>query len=326
VLDTPPMLLSQAGLYTDIASDTVAPYAIYFEPNYKLWSDAATKRRWVYLPPGSQIDTSDMDVWDFPIGTRVWKEFTSAGTRVETRLITRIADDAQMNHQFLLVAYAWRQDQSDADLVGTLGQKNALGTGWDIPSQQECGDCHGHYAPTYLGLGAIQLSGQTAGLSLKQLGDGGMLTNPGQDTYPLPFDEVTNAGIGYLHGNCGGCHNETPDAVNSLMMRVLVGVKTVEETEVYKSAVNVPSSFTVPAMGIDTRIVPGDSAHSAIPYRISQRGNVAQMPPVDSKVVDMTGLAAVKAWIDSLPSAGGSGGSGGAGGAAGASGQAGAGG
>ena len=50
-----------------------------YAPKFQLWSDSATKKRWIYLPPGSQIDTSDMDFWKFPVGTKVWKEFSAVG-------------------------------------------------------------------------------------------------------------------------------------------------------------------------------------------------------------------------------------------------------
>ena len=40
-------------------------------PRYPLWSDGAEKQRYLSLPPGTQIDTSNMDDWKFPVGTRV---------------------------------------------------------------------------------------------------------------------------------------------------------------------------------------------------------------------------------------------------------------
>ena len=63
-----------------------------FTPQYPLWSDGAQKRRWLYLPPGSFIDASRPDAWEFPRGTRLWKEFAYGGRRVETRYIERLAD------------------------------------------------------------------------------------------------------------------------------------------------------------------------------------------------------------------------------------------
>ena len=52
---------------------------------------ARRKRRWISLPPGSAIDASDPDAWAFPVGTRLWKEFSFGGQRVETRYMERQA-------------------------------------------------------------------------------------------------------------------------------------------------------------------------------------------------------------------------------------------
>src|SRR4051812_41872174 len=87
-----PQTLADTGLCLDAGCTQISPDVIAYEPQFQLWSDAATKRRWIYLPPGMQIDTSDMDFWQFPVGTKVWKEFTRGGIRVETRLIMRIAN------------------------------------------------------------------------------------------------------------------------------------------------------------------------------------------------------------------------------------------
>src|SRR5207237_7469634 len=74
-----PSHLSETCLYTDIATKTLASDLIEFSPAYFLWSDGATKRRWVRLPPGERVDTSDMDHWQFPVGTQFFKEFALDG-------------------------------------------------------------------------------------------------------------------------------------------------------------------------------------------------------------------------------------------------------
>ena len=92
VLDEPlPPTLSATGLYADLGSGRIAPGVVGFTPQYPLWSDGSTKQRWVRLPPGARIDARHADAWDFPPGTRLWKEF-SMGRRVETRMIERLAD------------------------------------------------------------------------------------------------------------------------------------------------------------------------------------------------------------------------------------------
>ena len=84
--------LSEAGLYRDFTSRTLADGFVEYEPAFPLWADGASKRRFIALPRGTQIDTSDMDHWVFPIGTRVFKEFSIDGRPVETRSIERTAD------------------------------------------------------------------------------------------------------------------------------------------------------------------------------------------------------------------------------------------
>ncbi len=84
----PPATLQETGLYSDWATKTVAPGTLLFSPQYPLWSDGATKTRWMRLPKGTFIDARNPDVWRFPVGTRFWKEFRF-GRRAETRFIER---------------------------------------------------------------------------------------------------------------------------------------------------------------------------------------------------------------------------------------------
>ncbi len=87
------------------AGDALEPLpanAATFTPQYPLWSDGATKRRWISLPDGTAIDGSRPAAWEFPVGTKFWKEFSASGRRVETRTIERAADGSW---QFR--AYVW---------------------------------------------------------------------------------------------------------------------------------------------------------------------------------------------------------------------------
>ncbi|HEX4474925.1 MAG TPA: hypothetical protein VH142_07605, partial [Polyangiaceae bacterium] len=133
-----PTLLSETGLFTDMATETLGAGIRFYQPKYTLWSDGATKRRWLYLPPGAQVDTSDMDFWTYPVGTRVWKEFTVGGKRVETRLLRKAGPDLD---DWIMIAYQWKDDQSDAVAVPD-GVVDASGTPHDIPDQSTCHICH----------------------------------------------------------------------------------------------------------------------------------------------------------------------------------------
>src|SRR4030095_7592719 len=69
-----PRLLSQTGLYSDAATLKIDARNRSFSPQYPLWSDGASKRRWVRLPAGSQIDVANLEKGEPPGGTRFWEE------------------------------------------------------------------------------------------------------------------------------------------------------------------------------------------------------------------------------------------------------------
>src|SRR5690606_34275934 len=89
-----PKRLSETGLYRDIRKGELAEGVRFYVPRFELWTDGAEKRRWIALPPGTRIDTSDMEDWQFPVGTKLWKEFVRDGVRVETRLLQKTGPGA----------------------------------------------------------------------------------------------------------------------------------------------------------------------------------------------------------------------------------------
>lgn len=292
---TMPMRLSDTGLYTDVVAETLADGVRAYAPRFPLWSDGAVKRRWVYLPPGSTIDTADMDFWRFPVGTKLWKEFVRDGVRVETRLLMKTAPDA-----WFMMAYAWLPDGSDA-IATPYGQPDALGTDHDIPSVSDCDKCHGRVPDVALGFSALQLDHADAGVSLTQLAADGLITDPPAAPLVVPGDATAAAALGYLHANCGTCHNDTSDVSveHGLRLYLTVGaLGAVKDTPAYTTAVGVAPVHAI--AGVTALIEPGNPEASAVHARMATRGPI-RMPPIASEVVDGDGLAAVDAWIASLP-------------------------
>jgi hypothetical protein len=201
----------------DAGCTQINPAAIPYRPQFELWSDGATKRRWIQLPAGQKIDTSNMDVWQFPVGTKIWKEFTSGTTRVETRLIMRIGAGDTTSDWFY-AAYVWNAAQDNA-VWEEYGVNNANGTEHDVPSKIQCRQCHENTKPSrVLGFSAIQLDWDDDDLTtvgLADLVEQDLLTdpptqpgNPGDPYFPLPGGPTpAKAALGYLHVNCGHCHN-----------------------------------------------------------------------------------------------------------------------
>ncbi len=299
-----PCLLSETGLYgadMETLGEGVHPY----EPRFKLWTDGAEKKRWVSLPPDTQIDTSDMDFWQFPAGTKLWKEFSRDGVRVETRLIEKRSTGA-----WFTVAYQWREDQSEADAVPN-GVIDASGTNHDIPSAEDCLTCHSQQPDKALGFSAIQLSHEPIDSTdplewtLDDLMAEGLLTAPPAAAFSVPGTATEQAFFGYLHANCGHCHNPkgTANAQTGLDMWLKVAdlEGPVNEFSVYESLYDVDIAWLDGELpDADKRVVPGSFADSAIYQRFVSKGETWSMPPLGTEEVDPTGQQLFESWIQSL--------------------------
>jgi hypothetical protein len=302
-----PMLLSETGLYSDIASGTLAPGVREFEPQFALWSDGSQKRRFMHLPEGSQIDTTDMDNWVYPVGTQFWKEFSSdrlaGGTtapmpqRVETRLVWKVGTDRR---DWFTIAYIWNAEQTDA-VAAPEGMDNANGTEHDVPAEDQCDDCHRNREERHLGPGAVQLSHSGPGVTLQTLIEEGLLSAPPAAVFTVPGDATTQAALGYFHANCGHCHRENSMASDRTDVRMWLNVASLsspEMTDAYTQFVN----QTTIAENSDylLRVYGGNPEQSEVIRRMTVR-DMDHMPPLASELVDTTGVDIVSAWIDTLP-------------------------
>ena len=78
-------MLSESELYSNIGNKTVRADIFEFEPEFKLWTDRAAKKRWIWIPPGATIGTANMGRWVFPVGTTVWKDTPQGGLVVNPK-------------------------------------------------------------------------------------------------------------------------------------------------------------------------------------------------------------------------------------------------
>lgn len=303
-----PTDLRCTGLYSDFASKTISPEAREFTPAISLWSDGARKRRWLYLPPNTQIDTSDMDEWIFPVGTKVWKEFRVAGKAVETRLFAKKDPSS-----WVFTTYVWDDTESNAYRLDT-GRAHAVGD-YEIPSKIHCSQCHNGHADRLLGVEAVLMALPNAGgVTLTTLkAEGRLSAPPAKTTLSLPGNEQAQRALGWLHANCGiVCHSPNASATSSftgLLLRLsakslLSGPGNVTDTDAYKTAVNKPF---VSALYLDDprylgykRITPGAPDKSVIVAAISSKG-ADRMPPIVSHEVDEEGVRLLREWVTSLP-------------------------
>jgi hypothetical protein len=292
-----PVTLEDTGLYRDLASGELADGVVAFEPAFLLWSDGATKRRFAYLPPGAVIDTSDQDFWSYPVGTKLWKEFTRDGVRVETRLLYKTGEGES---GWWMMAYAWNEAQTEA-IAQPLGAIDVLGTQHDIPSAGQCAKCHLRGPDAALGFTALQLAHAGPGVTLAELVDTGRLSSPPSAPIAVPGDSVERVALGYLHANCGNCHNARSDVKDESPLELwltLGALDSVTATSTYRSAVGTPPQINI-GPEVTALIEPGAPGASAVTVRMGLR-TMLGMPPIGSELADDDGVAAVGRWVEAL--------------------------
>jgi hypothetical protein len=312
-----PGRLSATGLYANDGSIDTRNRP--FVPQYPLWTDGATKARWVRLPPGATIDASDLDAWRFPPGTTFWKEFAWRGRKVETRMIRREGDGA-----WTFAAYVWTDDQSDAVLAPAEGMPGEFelepGKRHSIPAVADCNACHGSSPAVVLGFNALQLSDDRdpeaphaeplspGALTLRQLVAERLIAPLRPELADLPprirsSDPIERAALGYLSANCGSCHNgRGPLARLDFSLLHDVSGKPGSPEPGEATTVGTSGRYVIPGIAAESsRIVaPGTPAESALLYRMRSRRPSSQMPPLGTVVADQEGIALVQRWIESL--------------------------
>lgn len=302
--------LSQAALYSDIGAGAIAPENRPFSPRFELWSDGGVKRRWIRLPQGEGIDTSDMDAWIFPVGTIVWKEFAFLGRTVETRMLEKL-DPEPGPRSWIVSTFLWDDAQRDAVRVNHGRADVAptgLGTDHDVPSVDDCVTCHDAGGDVLLGFSAVQLAGPGAGIRLAELVADGRLSSPPVGEPVVPGDSEAQQVYGQLHAGCAHCHNPRkvgPVALTQLFLEIPAASVAERELPVWRTAVGRGTHvYQVPGrtLGLDSyEVEPGHPETSALSVRAHVRGDRAvAMPPLGTEVVDSGFVGRLDRWIEGL--------------------------
>jgi uncharacterized repeat protein (TIGR03806 family) len=324
-----PAKLSQTGAFMDLPTLAHATGLIPYNVNVPLWSDGATKSRWMAVPnngapftPASQIGFATNGEWTFPAGTVFVKHFelvtdeTNPGIRrrLETRLLVRDTNNAVYG-----VTYKWRPDNSEADLVTSSLTEQILITSsagvrtqtWYYPSPQDCLTCHTPAANYVLGVKARQLNGDLdypdsgrADNQLRTLNQLGLFNPPLTDESVIDqiprLSPLTNTAASleerarsYLDANCAQCHRPG-------------GAQTTFDAQYDTPLAQQNLINTLPVkgnLGYDRAriIVPQDPWRSVLWDRMNSLDPLAKMPPLARNLVDQQAVAALADWINSLP-------------------------
>jgi hypothetical protein len=328
-----PRFLSQTGLYSDAVKLTIDRRNRTFSPQYPLWSDGATKRRWVRLPEGSRIDIADLGRWELPVGTKFWKEFTFNGRKVETRFLWQ----TRRGH-WVFASYAWNDAQTTAELASESGIADIVEVGngkrHSIPSVSECRSCHDSNRTEILGFNALQLSDDRDPnalhaepltedmVTLKTLVDEDLATPRRADLIAAPpriaGSPATRTALGYLSANCGNCHNRN-SSIASLGLDLRYDVPGTGNREpgtgrldpragsrepgtecaaALVTSVGKRGHWVVPEAPVESRVInPGHPESSALIRRIKSRRPISQMPPIGTVVADRAAVDLLTSWV-----------------------------
>jgi uncharacterized repeat protein (TIGR03806 family) len=186
-----PRKLSETGLFTSTKEHKPAPGLIPYSVNAALWSDGASKERFLAIPGDGKIRFDAIEYpqpapgaprgWKFPDGTVVVKTFAlemekgnpRSRKRLETRILhfQQLGGSEEVGDQYWRgYTYLWNDEQTDAELldaagldrVYTIKDKDApAGTRqqkWHFPSRAECTLCHTMPAKYVLGVNTLQLN------------------------------------------------------------------------------------------------------------------------------------------------------------------------
>ena len=314
--DLLPYRLTETGLFA-ADGETIARGVRLFLPQYPLWSDGMTKRRWVSLPRGTTIDATLDVAWDFPVGTKFWKEFSLNGRKVETRFLWKSSPV-----RWQMASYFWNADGTEAVLAPPEGIPGfveiAPGRRHSIPSRTDCTACHGTTRSGPLGFNVLQLStdrdpnaihGEPLGsgmLTLANLVDQGILAPAASHPIANPprirtANPVTRSVLGYLVANCVMCHNGSADGTPlgpSLTMRELLD----DGDAAARNLIDRPSAWQVPGVAEAQSVVvhAGAPDLSALFVRMRSRSPSSQMPPLGTVIRDQQALDAITGWINGL--------------------------
>ena len=314
-----PALLSQTGVFKDtrnlVPSDGLIPYDLVVA----FWSDGASKLRWAAVPRDGRIGFSPTGDWTFPAGTVFVKTFELAvdeanpagKRRLETRLLVRDSAGGVYG-----VAYKWRSDNSDADLLSSgLTEEIPIRTAaggtrtqtWYYPSRQDCLECHNAHTSGVLGVKTRQMNRELtypSGVTDNQLRTWnhlGLFTPGFEDGDIAKFPKLAAAADtsrsledrarSYLDANCSQCHRPGGTVANfdarydtPLEKQALVDGPVLIDERIDRSRV----------------IAPNDIWRSIAFMRINTVGEI-RMPPLARETIDEQGTALLRDWIRSLP-------------------------
>jgi uncharacterized repeat protein (TIGR03806 family) len=290
-----------------------------YDLNTPLFSDYASKYRFVWMPPGTSAEYKEDGVFDFPLGAVLIKSFAfpdaaGRGAGEEKLIETRLLVHTQGG--WVGLPYVWNENQSEAHLELVpdpvpISYRDAGGKQHDftyfIPNANECKLCH-EKARVMLPIGpkARNLNKDFAypdavRNQLVRWTEVGYLRGapspqaaPRVAQWDLPASgSLEQRARAYLDNNCAHCHQSGGTAGYTGFDLRLAARSA--ELGVCKSP---NSAGRVGTLTYD--LVPGKPEESILVARMESTRPKEMMPQIGRSVVHEEGLALVREWVRSM--------------------------
>jgi len=327
VTETIPEWLSQTGAFTNLSTLAPTPGVIEYDLIEPFWSDRATKKRWLAIPnngtyntPQEQIEFSENDVWNFPVGSVLIKHFElpldANNPGITKRLETRFSIKGE-DGKFYFATYKWNPGQTDAQLLDsgldeTINITDENGQGqqqiWHYPSTAECLSCHNSASGGTLGARTRYINKnityQETAINANQLvtlSSLGILdetiTDAQTTSYLTAVEYDSGASLdekarSYLDLNCAYCHSPGTGNRAGFDLRL---INTLEETGLLTAGFSTDLGISGAAI-----VVEGDASKSLLYHRLNSADPNIMMPPLSKNEVDTEAATMIETWINQL--------------------------
>lgn len=295
-----------------------------YEPVSSLFTDYASKKRFVWMPKGSSASfnyAQPNEALDFPEKTILVKNFyyqkdltkeKTSTNLIETRLLIK------KDGNWEAYSYKWNKEQSDAEYkitggiipvewINENGEKKSIK--YAMPNKNQCKSCH-TYNNKMMPIGpklkqlnhAINFEGEMMNQLEKWNKVGFIKTVPESNKIiNLVNIEDENASLdqkarSYLDVNCGHCHSTTgPASTSGLRLNY-------EENNPYHWGVGKsPVAAGMGAGSFKYDIKAGNSQESIFIYRMNSTHPGVMMPELGRVSIHKEGVDLISKWIDGLP-------------------------
>jgi uncharacterized repeat protein (TIGR03806 family) len=304
--------LSEYGFFKGTGKDQIpTDGVVLYTLNSPLFSDYASKLRFVRLPEGKSVSYNPDSVLQFPVGTAIVKTFYYPFDERNPQKGRRLMETRVLLHEakgWVALPYIWNKEQTDAVLevaggsdqvswIDAAGKKQSFE--YQVPNMNQCKGCH-------------ERSGEMTpiGPSVRQLNDGqqlqhwetaGLLKGLPKDHIPALVN-YSNASASlddrvkaYLDINCAHCHNATGPARSSGLY-----LEWNSKDRTAYGFLKPPVAAGRGSGNLSYDIVPGKPEQSILHYRMASRDPGVMMPELGRQLTHHEGVELVRSWIQSI--------------------------